>query len=99
MLYRSDLTDDEWGELRRRLGEEERTLDEMFGLVLEARAEGLAAIDPAGTLADRRFPTTGTTGHATLVLIERIARGGGGAVTGRAGLSSPSRASTTIGCR
>lgn len=72
VLYRSDLTDDEWGELRRRLGEEERLLDEMFGLVLEIRAEGMAAIDPDGSLADRRFPAGGTLGHATLLVIGEL---------------------------
>ncbi len=72
VLYRSDLNDAEWSELRRRLGEEERLLDEMFGLVLEARAEGIAAIDPSGTLAERRFPTGGTIGHATLLVIARL---------------------------
>jgi uncharacterized protein (TIGR02678 family) len=72
VLYRSDLNDAEWSELRRRLGEEERLLDEMFGLVLEARAEGVAAIDPSGSLAERRFPTGGTIGHATLLVIARL---------------------------
>jgi uncharacterized protein (TIGR02678 family) len=72
VLYRETVTDDEWTELRRRLGEEERQLDEMFGLVLEARAEGVAMIDPAGVLADRRFPSTGTLGHAALLVIERM---------------------------
>jgi uncharacterized protein (TIGR02678 family) len=72
VLYRSDLNDAEWSELRRRLGEEERLLDEMFGLVLEARAEGIAAIDASGSLAKRRFPTGGTIGHATLLLIARL---------------------------
>jgi uncharacterized protein (TIGR02678 family) len=76
VLYRGDVTDVEWNELRRRLGEEERQLDEMFGLVLEARAEGVAMIDPTGVLADRRFPATGTLSHAALLLIERMtARG------------------------
>jgi uncharacterized protein (TIGR02678 family) len=72
VLYRSDLSDTEWSELRRRLGEEERLLEEMFGLALEARAEGIAAIDPSGTLAERRFPTGGTIGHATLLVIARL---------------------------
>ena len=31
VLYRDDLADDEWAELRRRLGEEARIFDEMFG--------------------------------------------------------------------
>lgn len=72
VLYRTDLTEEEWGELRRRLGEEGRLLDEMFGLMLEARAEGVAAIDPEGTLTDRRFPSGGTIGHAALLCIDRL---------------------------
>jgi uncharacterized protein (TIGR02678 family) len=72
VLYRSDLTDSEWSELRRRLGEEARLLDEMFGLVLEARAEGVAAIDPPGTLTARPFPTGGTVGHAALLLLDAL---------------------------
>lgn len=31
VLYRTDLSESEWSELRRRLGEEERLFDEMFG--------------------------------------------------------------------
>lgn len=72
VLYRDDVNDEEWAELRRRLGEEERQLDEMFGLILEARAEGIAMIDPTGVLADRRFPSTGTLGHAALLAISRL---------------------------
>lgn len=74
VVYRDDLDDAEWGELRRRLGDEERILDEMFGLAVEARAEGVAAVDPAGTLARRRFPASGTVAHAALLLIESLAR-------------------------
>lgn len=69
VVYREDLTDGEWAELRRRLGQEERYLEEMFGLVLEVRAEGVAAIDPRGDLADQPFPAGGTEGHAALLLI------------------------------
>ncbi len=72
VLYRSDLSEAEWSELRRRLGEEARLLEEMFGLTLEARAEGVAAIDPSGTLATRPFPTAGTVGHAALLLLEAL---------------------------
>lgn len=72
VLYRDDCTVDEWGELRRRLGEEAAWLDEMFGVVLEARAEGIAAIDGLGGLSDQRFPAAGTTGHAALLLIETL---------------------------
>ena len=72
VLYRDDLTDDEWGELRRRLGEEERLLGEMFGLRLESRAEGVAAIDPDGHLADKAFPAGGTVGHCALLVLEHV---------------------------
>jgi uncharacterized protein (TIGR02678 family) len=82
VLYRSDLTEEEWGELRRRQGEEAAMLGEMFGLAVEARAEGLAAIDPGGDLSDRRFPATGTVGHAALLLLERLAGGGAGSPEG-----------------
>lgn len=71
-VYRDELTEAEWGELRRRLGEEERILHEMFGLVLESRAEGVAAIDPTGDLADRPFPAGGTVGHAAVLLIDAL---------------------------
>lgn len=72
VLYRTDLSEAEWSELRRRLGEEERLLEEMFGLTLEARAEGVASIDPSGSLAACRFPTGGTLGHAALLLIAKL---------------------------
>ena len=72
VLYRSAVSEAEWSELRRRLGEEARLLEEMFGLTLEARAEGVAAIDPPGTLTAQPFPTTGTVGHAALLLLEAL---------------------------
>lgn len=75
VLYREDVDEAEWAELRRRLGEEGRLLDEMFGLVVEARAEGVAAVDPTGALAGRRFPTGGTVGHAALLLVGELADG------------------------
>jgi uncharacterized protein (TIGR02678 family) len=85
VLFRHDLTAAEWGELRRRLGEEERILDEMFDLVIEARAEGVAAIDPSGNLASLRFPKGGTEGHAALLLLDTLpsapASAGGDGVT------------------
>src|SRR5690606_25452281 len=36
------------------------------------RAEGVAAIDPAGALAVQRFPTGGTLGHAALLSIAAL---------------------------
>ncbi|MPY95676.1 MAG: TIGR02678 family protein, partial [Acidimicrobiia bacterium] len=89
VLYREDVDEAEWGELRRRLGEEGRMLDEMFGLVVEARAEGVAVIDPTGVLADRRFPAGGTLGHAALLLI--------GELEGRAWASADELVATAAG--
>ncbi len=70
VVYRSDLAEHEWSELRRRIGEEVALLDQMFDLRVETRAEGVAAIDPTGQLSDRSFPSAGTLGHATLMFIE-----------------------------
>ena len=72
VLYRSDLSDHEWTELRRRLGEESKIFDEMFGLQLEARAEGVAAIDSEEGMTDSRFPRSGTVAHAAMLLIDRL---------------------------
>lgn len=72
VVYRTDLTDGEWAELRRRLGEESAVFNEMFGMTIEARAEGLAAIDPDSGLSDSRFPAGGTVGQAALLLIDRL---------------------------
>ena len=80
VLYRSDLSDDEWAELRRRLGEESSIFDEMFGLRLEVRAEGVAAIDPDDGMTDSRFPRSGTVAHAALLLINRLTEAGSDSV-------------------
>ncbi|MFK8082478.1 MAG: TIGR02678 family protein [Granulosicoccus sp.] len=69
-VYAQDMVEHEWKELRRRVGEEVSMLDQMFGLHLEIRAEGFAAIDASGKLSDRLFPTTGTTSHAALLFID-----------------------------
>lgn len=71
-LYREDLTESEWSELRRRLGNEADIFDEMFGARIESRAEGVVVIDPDSEMTDTRFPSAGTTGHAALLLIERL---------------------------
>ncbi len=72
VLFRTDLADSEWSELRQRLGEEAAVFDDMFGLHLESRAEGIMVIDPENELTDSRFPRGGTLGHAALLLIDRL---------------------------
>lgn len=72
VLAASDVASEDWAELRRRFGEEARYLAEMFGLELEARAEGVAAIDVDGGCSDREFPTGGTVGQAALLLLTAL---------------------------
>ena len=83
VVYRADLSDDEWGELRRRFGEDSAMFDEMLGVHLEARAEGVATIDPDDDLTDNRFPTGGTAGHAALLLVDRLTQ------TGKTAMAEP----------
>lgn len=45
---------------------------EFTGLVAEARAEGVAMVDPMDELTDIRMPETGTDGHATLLIADRL---------------------------
>jgi uncharacterized protein (TIGR02678 family) len=49
-------------------------LEDDLGLVVERRAEGLAGIDPEGTLSDSAFPEgSSTVKHAALLLCEWLA--------------------------
>lgn len=70
VLQAEDVSPEDWAELRRRFGEESRYLEEMFGLLVEARAEGAAAIDVDGGCTDIAFPAGGTTAHAALLLLD-----------------------------
>ncbi|MGH3833519.1 MAG: TIGR02678 family protein [Pseudonocardiaceae bacterium] len=72
VLHADDVTPQDWAELRRRFGEESRYCEEMFGLVVEARAEGVAAIDVDGGCTDIAFPAGGTTAHAALLLLDAL---------------------------
>jgi uncharacterized protein (TIGR02678 family) len=73
VLYAVDVDVEDWAELRRRFGEEIRYLEGMFGFVLEARAEGAAAIDVDGGCSDELFPRSGTVPHAALLLLDALA--------------------------
>jgi uncharacterized protein (TIGR02678 family) len=80
VLQAEDVSPEDWAELRRRFGEESRYLEEMFGLRVEARAEGAASIDVDGGCTDIAFPAGGTTAHAALLLLDVLtARHRGGA--------------------
>ncbi len=74
VVYRDELTEQEWSELRRRLREDARMFHETLDLDVEARAEGVALIDPDADLGPDYFPFPGRTEHqAALLLIERLA--------------------------
>jgi uncharacterized protein (TIGR02678 family) len=69
-----DVDDESWAWLRQSQRREARTFAELFGLELEIRAEGVAAIDPRDELTDEAFPRGGTLGHAALLAISELAR-------------------------
>ena len=54
-------------------GARRRIFAELFGLELEIRAEGVAAIDPRDELTDVPFPRGGTLGHAALLALAELA--------------------------
>lgn len=51
-----------------------KRLADATGLEPEARAEGMALVDPTGEATDLAMPEEGTDGHATLLLAEHLAR-------------------------
>ncbi len=74
-VFRAELPDDELDVLSRERTELARHLDENFGLVLEVRAEGALAYDPAsgtGGLTDIDFPGGGSTKQAALLLLDEL---------------------------
>lgn len=69
-----DVDDESWAWLRQSQRREATILDDMVGLELEIRAEGVAAIDPGDELTDVTFPRGGTLGHAALLAVAELAR-------------------------
>ena len=76
VVYREDLAKSEWRNYRNYRSEMEQIFGEMFGMYIETRAEGMAAIDPDGQLTDAQFPRGGTEPQAALLLIARLAKTG-----------------------
>ncbi len=73
LARREDLTESERDVLSRERRELTRMLDESFGLIVEARAEGVLAYDVEERLSDVAFPGVGTVAHAALLLINALA--------------------------
>ena len=80
VLYYSELDEDERAYLTSQRAAITARITELTGLVAEARAEGIAMVDPFDDLTDVRMPESGTEGHATLLLAEHLARHGDRAV-------------------
>ena len=74
VVYYDDLDDDERAYLTSQRAHLVRQIHEATGLVAEVRREGMALVDPAGTLTDERMPDEGTEGHVTLLVAEYLAR-------------------------
>ncbi|WP_067862733.1 TIGR02678 family protein [Nocardia shimofusensis] len=72
VVLREDLTPEELDVLSRERSELARLLNDNFGVVLEVRAEGALAYDPADTLSDIDFPGPGTVKQAALLLIGEL---------------------------
>ena len=68
-MLADDVDEESWTWLRESQRREARTFAELFGLELEIRAEGVAAIDPRDELTDETFPRGGTLGHAALLAV------------------------------
>lgn len=68
VLYYAELTDEQRAYLTGQRTAITRRITELTGLVAEARAEGIAMVDPYDDLTDVRMPESGTDGHATLLL-------------------------------
>lgn len=73
VLYHDDLSPAEFDYLRSQRAFLARQTREMLGLEFEARAEGVACIDPDGDLTDLPFPGSGTYPHGALLLAEALA--------------------------
>jgi uncharacterized protein (TIGR02678 family) len=88
VVYYDELEEDERAYLIGQRSNLLRQIHEATGLVAEVRREGIALVDPAGTLTDTRLPEEGTEGHVTLLVAEFLvdhARGTAGA----GGVASP----------
>jgi uncharacterized protein (TIGR02678 family) len=73
VVYHAELDESHTAYLATQRAALVRRIAELTGLVAEIRAEGIAMVDPRDDLTDVRMPDTGTDGHVTLLLAERLA--------------------------
>lgn len=74
VVYYDELAADERAYLTGQRAHLLRLIEEATGLVAEVRREGIALVDPEGTLADVGMPEQGTEGHVTLLVAEFLAQ-------------------------
>jgi uncharacterized protein (TIGR02678 family) len=74
VLYYDELTDEERAYLTSQRAHILRQIHDATGLVGEVRSQGIALVDPDGTLTDESMPDEGTEGHVTLLVAEFLAR-------------------------
>jgi uncharacterized protein (TIGR02678 family) len=73
VVYHEELTGAERAYLASQRGQITQRVNSLTGLLPEARAEGLAMVDPDDDLTDLRMPEAGTDGHVTLLVAEYLA--------------------------
>ena len=66
-----------------------RLIEEATGLVGEVRREGIALVDPEGSLTDLGMPEQGTEGHVALLVAEFLAQRSRAGVAQAAGARGP----------
>lgn len=73
VVYFDELTDEEVDYFTRSRAPLTKRLEDMTGLHVELRAEGVALVDPFGDASDLALPEEGTDGHVALLLAEHLA--------------------------
>ncbi|WP_017559940.1 TIGR02678 family protein [Nocardiopsis baichengensis] len=79
VVLNGDLTPEQRDWMRTRLRQESELLEELLGLQLEVRAEGVLAVDPEGYLSDLLYPGHGTLSRIALLTADAVLCGGDGA--------------------
>ncbi|ASU86165.1 TIGR02678 family protein [Nocardiopsis gilva YIM 90087] len=93
VVLASGLAPEQWDWLRTNLRSEAHLLEELLGLRLEVRSQGVLAVDPEGYLTDRVFPGTGTIARiALLAAAELLADGSSDAADGADTAAAPCEA-------
>jgi uncharacterized protein (TIGR02678 family) len=72
VVIADELPEDERAWLRQYQRREAQLAEQLFGLRLEIRAEGIAAFDPLDELSDQSFPREGTLGQAALLSVAEL---------------------------